>query len=132
MTNDVINAVGGQITSQESGSAKFTPVSVRAGAELADVTAKLTMRSMDFGVQYPGGSSSAGLGWQIEIRKVLAVKDSVISGMSIYDLQDLGNTFQYAGIRNGGLKLAWSNMAGAYTYCTSIACGFVYADSLVK
>lgn len=73
----------------------------------------------------------------VDHREIRPIKDRDLATMSAYDLQqigfrNLGPSYNYVGIRYGGLVLTWSSTAGAYTYCTSSVCGFVYASSLVK
>jgi hypothetical protein len=96
-------------------------VQLRAGPELAGVSAKLTLYSLEGKARLANGGVGAGIAWQIQSHKLLAVPQSMID--QIDPIAEGRNHF--------GPKYRFMRVAYSYIQltCSHGLCGFSTLDS---
>lgn len=123
------NAQVGRQVSSRDGVGTFAPyISVRAGAELAGITLKLTPRSLDASLKIVGAGGGVGLSGQVETHRLLAIPEAHIRQVDPALLnRQFGNEYRFIGFRAREVRLRWSYVAGAYWYCAyGSSCARVY------
>ena len=93
---------------------------VRAGADYAGVSAKLTPYSLEAKARFVNGGVGAGIAWQVETRKLMAVPQSALQGLDTQALgkQYFGSDYRFVRVSYSSIDLNWSGVLGMYWFST--------------